>query len=80
MLIDLERGGGKERGEQKHGCERETLISCLLYVPQPGTKPMPNPLGVCPDLHDWKSNLLLGSWADAPSNSATPARARPLTS
>ena len=23
---------------KKHRCERETLISCLLYVPQLGTK------------------------------------------
>ena len=29
---------GETKGE-KHRCERETLISCLLYVPQIGTKP-----------------------------------------
>ena len=47
MFIDYrERGrrGEKERGEkdicvrQKHRCEGETLIGCLLYVPGPGTE------------------------------------------
>ena len=39
MLIDFRERGkeGKSEGE-KDGCERETLIGCPLYVPQPGTK------------------------------------------
>ena len=31
--------GGKREGE-KHQYKRETSISCLLHVPQPGTKPI----------------------------------------
>ena len=35
MFIDFrEREREGEREEEKHGCERETSISCLLYVPQ----------------------------------------------
>ena len=34
-----ERGKEKEREGKKHRCLRETSISCLLHVPQPGTMP-----------------------------------------
>ena len=35
----LERGEGREKEGEKHQCERETLIDCLLYMPQLGTEP-----------------------------------------
>ena len=45
---------GKGEGE-KHQCERETLISCLLYVPQPGTKAA---TGACALTGNRTNNLL----------------------
>ena len=40
MLTDFrERGMEEEKEGEKHQCERETLIGCLSYRPQPGTKP-----------------------------------------
>ena len=37
---DFERdGNGWRRKGEKHQCERETSISCLLHAPQPGTEP-----------------------------------------
>ena len=42
MLIDFrETGREGEREEEKHGCERETSISCLLYMPRVGPIPQP---------------------------------------
>ena len=40
MLIDLREKGweGEEEGE-KHQCERETSVGCLLHVSLPGIKP-----------------------------------------
>ena len=29
----------REEGEEKHRCEREILLGCLLYAPRPGIKP-----------------------------------------
>ena len=40
FLIDSRERGREGEGEgDNHQCERETLISCLLHMPQPGTKP-----------------------------------------
>ena len=33
------REKGREREGEKHQCERETSIGCLLHSPDPGTKP-----------------------------------------
>ena len=38
-LLILEREEGGQREREKHRCERETLISCLLYASQLGTEP-----------------------------------------
>ena len=35
------------RDQEERGGERETLISCFLYVPQPGIKP--KTIAMCPD-------------------------------
>ena len=45
MITDFREGGkevGKERGteRQRHRCERETTICCLLQVPWEGIKPL----------------------------------------
>ena len=37
MFIDFREKGRKGEGGRER--ERETLIGCLLYVPQPGIKP-----------------------------------------
>ena len=36
-----------EREREKYQCERETLIGCLLNMPQSGIEP--TTLGICPD-------------------------------
>ena len=38
IYLLLEMGKGGRRGE-KHQCVREILSSCLLHMPQPGTRP-----------------------------------------
>lgn len=38
-MLRERNGEGKGEREQKHGCERETVISCLSYVPQLGIEP-----------------------------------------
>ena len=45
----------KEREREKHWCEKETLISCPLCIPQPGdqTHNPHNPQGMCTD---WEYN------------------------
>ena len=50
---------------------RETSVGCLLYVPQPGTKPATR-------FHDLAKiePVTFGLQEDAPTNWATPARAR----
>ena len=65
MLTDFrEREREGEREGEKHLCERETLISCPLYTPWPGTQPVTRYL--CPDL---ESDLEpFGLWDDAPTN------------
>ena len=51
-------GGGRERHTQtdRYLCERETLISCLLYAPQPGIEPT---IYVCALTGDHTHNLLV---------------------
>ena len=39
LLIWREGKGGRERGREKHWCEREASIGCLSYVPWLGTDP-----------------------------------------
>ena len=39
MYLFLKRGDRREKEMERNISERETLISCLLYAPQPGTKP-----------------------------------------
>lgn len=42
LILESEEGAGereREGGRDKHLCEREMSISCLLYMPQPGIKP-----------------------------------------
>ena len=39
IYVFRERRREGEREEEKHQCERETLIGCLLYAPRQGTKP-----------------------------------------
>ena len=40
-LFFREKGRKGEREGEKQQCERQTLISQLLHVPQPGTGPQP---------------------------------------
>ena len=47
MYLFLERGKGREKEREKHPCVRETLMGCLLYVPQLGIEPQPS--YVCPE-------------------------------
>ena len=57
MFIDFrEKGRLRER-------ERETLVVCLLYVPQPGTEPT---MGMCPD-HE-SNPQTFGVWDNAPTD------------
>ena len=39
IYLFLEKGSEGEREGEKHPCERKTAISCLLYTPEPQTKP-----------------------------------------
>lgn len=32
VVLFLERKEGRERGEEKHGCERDTLIDCFPHA------------------------------------------------
>ena len=41
IYLFLERREGREREGEKHRCERETLISCLLHAPNWGPGPQP---------------------------------------
>ena len=38
-LLISDRKGERDRQTNRHGCERETLIGCFLYAPQPGMEP-----------------------------------------
>ena len=46
----------EEREVEKHWCEREALISCLLHAPQPGTKPTTQ---ACALTGNWTGDLLV---------------------
>ena len=39
LLLTLKRRREEEREGENHPCERETLIGCILHIPQPGTEP-----------------------------------------
>ena len=39
IIFIFREGEGKGKEGEKHHCTRETLICCLLYIPQPVTKP-----------------------------------------
>ena len=56
LNLFLERGREGESKGEKHPCERETSISCLLYTPRPGTKLAIQP---CALTGNWTCNLLL---------------------
>ena len=48
---------GRESEEEKHRCERETLIGCLSYASQPG--PNPQPRHVCALTRNQTRDLLV---------------------
>ena len=63
LFIFRERGREGEREGEKHQCERETSIGCLLYMPPP-----PNP-GMCPDQESNQQPFAL--WDDTQTLSHT---------
>ena len=74
------RERGRKREEKER--ERETLIGCFLVWARPGRASALtgdqtcNP-GMCPDLD--LNPQSFGPWGDAPTNGATPARARSIS-
>ena len=67
----------RERGREgvwegeKHGCEGETLFSCLLYAPGPGAKPAPRHV---PGREIQLAAFQFGGWS--PTDWATLIRAK----
>ena len=49
LFIFRERGREGEREGEKHWCERETSVSCLLSDPWSLTRDWTHNLGMCPD-------------------------------
>ena len=64
LILEREEGGDeREKERERHWCERETWICCLLDAPLIGIQT--HNLGMCPD---WGS---VGTWDDVPTNCAT---------
>ena len=74
MFIDFREEGKGGREGEKHWCEREALIGCLLYVPLQGLK---HNLGMYPDqglnlTGNWTCDLLLHRMMLQPSEAHLP--------
>ena len=67
LIWEREEGTEREKEREKYWCEKETLISCLPYMPP--HMAWTHSLGMCPD---WEFNLQpAGVWENTPTNWAT---------
>ena len=66
-----EKGRQGERGGEKHQCARDTAISCLSYVPWPGTEPAAQARALT---ENWTSDLLVSGMIPSPLSHTSQCR------